>query len=145
MRTTILTAYIAFAFTSMNIPCFAQNTGLSGDKKYGSPKRFEKDIRCFETSDRKHAPPKGAIVCIGSSSMRGWHKTIKEDCKHLPSVLQKSAQGIPGMSHLLLIDKTQYRTVESVVDNEGGQQSHRCRMHKRQASYLCGYCFRHAK
>ena len=27
----------------------------------------------------KSPPPSGGIVCIGSSSMRGWHDTIKED------------------------------------------------------------------
>lgn len=62
-------------------------TGLTGttsrcenkDKDYNSPERFEKEIQAFEASDNKQAPPKGAIVCMGSSSLRGWHSTIKED------------------------------------------------------------------
>ena len=48
-------------------------------KSYGDPKRFEKDIQAFEAEDAKQPPPAGAIVCVGSSSMRFWRDTIKED------------------------------------------------------------------
>ncbi len=48
-------------------------------KQYSSPERFEQAILAFETADAKKFPPPGAIVCIGSSSMRGWHSTIAED------------------------------------------------------------------
>jgi len=57
-----------------------------GDGEYGDPGRFEKDIRRFEASDEKHPPPRGAIVCIGSSSMRGWHGTIEDDLAPLTVV-----------------------------------------------------------
>ena len=46
---------------------------------YGDPTRFEKDVKRFEEADAKARPPEGAIVCTGSSSMKGWHGTIKED------------------------------------------------------------------
>lgn len=55
--------------------CMTTKTG----KPYGDPARFEKDIQAFETQDKTNLPPAGAIVCTGSSSMRGWHGTIRKD------------------------------------------------------------------
>jgi lysophospholipase L1-like esterase len=49
---------------------------------YPDPSRFEKDILAFESESRKVPPPEGAIVCIGSSSMRMW-TSIHEDLKPL--------------------------------------------------------------
>jgi len=46
---------------------------------YPNPARYEKTIRGYETRDKKSPPPTGAVLCIGSSSMRGWHKTIRND------------------------------------------------------------------
>ncbi len=41
--------------------------------------RFESDIEAFEAQDAESFPPAGAVLGIGSSSMRGWHGTIQED------------------------------------------------------------------
>lgn len=46
---------------------------------YPKPERFEKHIKKFEEQDQKKPQPEGAIVCVGSSSMRGWHWSIKKD------------------------------------------------------------------
>ena len=46
---------------------------------YPDPARFEEQIASFEQADRQSFPPAGAVLCIGSSSMRGWHGTIRED------------------------------------------------------------------
>lgn len=64
---------------SAGMSVLAQNNGSRDGKEYGDPKRFEKDIQRFEAEDKKNPPPRGAIACVGSSSMRGWHKTIKDD------------------------------------------------------------------
>lgn len=48
-------------------------------RKYGDPGVFEQEIRAFEEMDSRQVPPAGAIVCVGSSSMKGWHPTIVED------------------------------------------------------------------
>jgi lysophospholipase L1-like esterase len=40
--------------------------------------RWDKEIAAFEAQDRTNAPPKGAILFIGSSSIRLW-KTLAED------------------------------------------------------------------
>lgn len=53
---------------------------------YGDPKRFESAVCAFEAHEAKAPPPKGAIVCAGSSSIRGWHKTIAEDLAPLEVV-----------------------------------------------------------
>ena len=42
------------------------------------PKRFEKEIAEFEKLDEAKAPPKGAVLFVGSSSIRMW-KSLEED------------------------------------------------------------------
>ena len=79
MKITMATVWMAIALGFMNSPCFAQNLESDDDKHYVNPKRFEKTIERFEVADKKEPPPQGAIVCIGSSSMRGWHGTIHKD------------------------------------------------------------------
>lgn len=61
-------------------------------KPWPDPKRFEKDIAAFEAADKLKPPPEGAIVAIGSSSMRGWHKSIHEDLAPLTVI----ARGFGG-------------------------------------------------
>lgn len=58
---------------------------VSGEpwKKASDPTRFDSAIAAFEAADSTSPPPTGAIVCIGSSSMRGWHKRIAEDLQPL--------------------------------------------------------------
>jgi lysophospholipase L1-like esterase len=86
LRTTILTVCMAYALASMNMSCFAQDSASAGVKKYGSPDRFEKAIQRFEAMDKKQPTTQGAIVCVGSSSMRGWHDTIQKDLHPLSVV-----------------------------------------------------------
>ena len=43
-----------------------------------SPGEWEEAIAAFETADRRHPPPEGAIVFVDSSSIRLW-KTLAED------------------------------------------------------------------
>ncbi len=40
--------------------------------------KWEKDIAAFEASDKTNPPPKGAILFVGSSSIRFW-KTLAQD------------------------------------------------------------------
>lgn len=65
---------------------FAQAVARESGKPYGNPNRFESAIKQFEAADKEQPPPTGAIVCIGSSSMRGWHADIKEDLAPLTVV-----------------------------------------------------------
>lgn len=46
---------------------------------YPDSTRFEKSVKAFEKSDALKFPPAGAVLCIGSSSMRMWHSDIKDD------------------------------------------------------------------
>ena len=43
------------------------------------PTRFEEAIQEFEAEDRAMMPPEGAIVVTGSSSIRRWHPSLKQD------------------------------------------------------------------
>lgn len=51
----------------------------SPPKPDDSPEKWEKNIAAFEAADRTNPPPTGLILCIGSSSMRKWHPTIRRD------------------------------------------------------------------
>jgi lysophospholipase L1-like esterase len=55
-------------------------------KAYGPLGKFEKELKAFEEADKRSPPPAGAIVCLGSSSMRMWHATLKEDLAPLTVV-----------------------------------------------------------
>lgn len=60
-------------------PIRAQVAGVEG-KEWPDPEaRFGNAIRDFEAADAAQFPPEGAVLGIGSSSMRGWHGNIAED------------------------------------------------------------------
>lgn len=88
MKPTIPAAYMLFILISMNLSGFGQGSEPSSGKKYRNPEHIEnkKAIQGFETLDKKQPPPQGAIVCIGSSSMRGWHGAIRSDLTPLTVV-----------------------------------------------------------
>ena len=46
---------------------------------YSDPERYASAIEKFLAADAEQFPPAGAVLCIGSSSMLGWHSTIEED------------------------------------------------------------------
>ncbi len=49
------------------------------EASWPKPSRYEKAIVAFEEQDEAAPTPEQAIVAVGSSSMRGWHKHIAED------------------------------------------------------------------
>lgn len=65
---------------------------------YEDPARFEDQIAAFEAQDARIPPPENAVLCIGSSSMRGWHDTIDEDLA--PLTLIKRGFGGSTMNDL---------------------------------------------
>jgi lysophospholipase L1-like esterase len=46
---------------------------------------FEDDIAAFEAADRAHAPPQGAVLFVGSSSIRFWD-TLEKDFPGIPVI-----------------------------------------------------------
>jgi len=77
---------------AMVLGAMATNRGgeVSADvqnaKPYADPTRYETQISSFEEHDRQAPPPEGAVVCIGSSSMRGWHRRIHDGLSPLTIV-----------------------------------------------------------
>jgi lysophospholipase L1-like esterase len=66
-------------FLSAALIAFA--TTLRADDRPHDFAKWEKEISAFETADQAHAPEKGGIVFVGSSSIRLW-KTLAEDFPH---------------------------------------------------------------
>lgn len=59
--------------------CAATAGASDGGKAYPDHARLEKEVAQFERADREEPPPKGAVVCIGGSTIRGWRPRIRED------------------------------------------------------------------
>jgi lysophospholipase L1-like esterase len=82
MRKRYILAMMFMFFVAGITDAFSQ-TDSGGKADYPDPTRFEGAIRRFESMDLKNMPPEKAIVCTGSSSMLGWHKTISKDLQPL--------------------------------------------------------------
>lgn len=80
---------------------------------------FEYAIQKFEKEDKKNFPPAGAIVCIGSSSMRFWHPTIEKDLSPL-TIIPRGFGGSDLADAVLFVDRivTPYKP-RAVVIYEG--------------------------
>jgi hypothetical protein len=50
---------------------------------YPDPLRFAADILAFTTRDQNAPPSSGAVLCLGSSSLRFWHEEMGEDLQPL--------------------------------------------------------------
>ena len=66
--------YVLFAFLSL-APMLAS----------AQPAPFEKEIAAFEAADAKSPPPQGAVLFIGSSSIRLW-KSLEQDFPNLKTI-----------------------------------------------------------
>ena len=55
-------------------------------KPYPDPEKFEKHIEKFEKADVEKMPPEGAVLVVGSSSIRKWHGEIAKDLEPLTIV-----------------------------------------------------------
>jgi lysophospholipase L1-like esterase len=69
--------------------------------KSDNPAVWEDDIAAFEKQDREYRPPSGAILFVGSSSIRFW-KSLEEDMAPLP-VINRGFGGskIPALFHYM--------------------------------------------
>jgi lysophospholipase L1-like esterase len=70
--------FILFVVISC-LPWMASGQTNNKSVRYPDPTHFENEIRAFEQQDSLQMPPTDAIVCTGSSSMRFWHDSIRED------------------------------------------------------------------
>jgi lysophospholipase L1-like esterase len=77
MKTSLLTAAVLVTLVGTT------TAGQSPATKPLDPNRFEPAIRKFEEADRVTPPPRGAVVFIGSSSIRRW-ETLAKDFPGVP-------------------------------------------------------------
>jgi len=64
------------ASTTTSGPSALELREAAAEYSWPDPTRFEEAIAAFEAEEQ---PPRGAIVGIGSSSMRGWRNAINDD------------------------------------------------------------------
>jgi len=82
MRIVLATLLIPLACVS----CTAVSPGQkAADQAAVRPDRWEAEIAKLEKADRENPPPPGAVVFVGSSSVRRW-KTLKEDFPGIPVI-----------------------------------------------------------
>lgn len=71
-----------FVLSVLPLACVAQEAapdpGDSGEP-YRDSARWQGDIDRFRAQDAEHPQPAGAVVCVGSSSIRMWHGQIADD------------------------------------------------------------------
>jgi lysophospholipase L1-like esterase len=72
-----LSLFPVLALLALALAPFARADDKAPPKVHDFAK-WEKEIAAFEAADAKQAPPKNAIVFVGSSSIRMW-KTLAED------------------------------------------------------------------
>lgn len=66
------------SFGLLCLAIFLRANFLLAAEKNDDPRRFEEAIVAFETADKTNPPPHGAILFIGSSSIRRW-TTLAQD------------------------------------------------------------------
>lgn len=95
-------------FLSLAAVCRGADVKPDAPRQYPDPARFEKAVRAFEAADDKMTPPPGGIVCVGSSSIVGWHATIKQDLAPLP-VIPRGFGGSNMNDALFYVDRVVLR------------------------------------
>jgi len=79
MKCNVLNAAVAVFLASV---C---SSFAAGEKAQPGVSKWEKDIAAFERADATNPPPKGAILFIGSSTIRMW-RTLKQDFPQHPVI-----------------------------------------------------------
>jgi len=98
---------------------FSVALGAIAQTRIIDPTRFNAVIDAFESADSVNMPPLGAILVTGSSSIRGWHSTIKEDLSPL-TVIPRGFGGSTMFDLLHFLDRIVLRyKPRAVVIYEG--------------------------
>jgi len=108
-RSFALLAAVLVAFTGCNtIP-------KGPPPSEGNAAKWEKSIAAFETADQKDAPPPGAILFTGSSSIRMWTNVAKAFPEH--TVINRGFGGSQIADVNLFVDRivTSYRPRQIVM------------------------------
>ncbi|NLF30969.1 MAG: hypothetical protein GX591_08800 [Planctomycetes bacterium] len=111
--TTALTISLLCALAMAGVSCtqptapaavHEERETMTIPEKYHDPARFAEQIAAFEAADAEAMPPTGAIVCVGSSSMRGWHPWLADDLAPL-TVIGRGFGGSNMYDALVYVDR----------------------------------------
>jgi lysophospholipase L1-like esterase len=99
----------SIAFSVLLTIGLAHAAGAPTTEPASRPAPFENEIRAFEAADARHAPPQGAVLFLGSSSIRKW-TTVAADFPDL-AVINRGFGGstIPDSTRYLPRIVTPYK------------------------------------
>lgn len=120
MRVRVGMALSAVLFVTSALPrVVVAQTATQQAPPVIQPQRFEKELAAFDAEDKASMPPTGAIAITGSSSVRRWHPTIKQDLAGL-TVIPRGFGGSTMADALYWIDRLAIRyKPRAVVVYEG--------------------------
>ena len=127
MRTAALFALAVALFTGGLSLVLAEPAAQAAQQEAPrkiEPERFAEAFEAFAAEDEASPPPDGAIVITGSSSIRRWHPSMKEDLAPL-TVIPRGFGGSTMEDALYWIDRVaiQYKPRAVVIyegDNDTG-------------------------
>ena len=103
MRARLLRSKIGLALAlgaALNLSLFAQT---AAEKKQSPETQWGKDIRAFEAADKTNPPPQGAVLFIGSSSIRLWTNLAQAFPEH--KVLNRGFGGSQLSDSVAFVDR----------------------------------------
>lgn len=72
---------------ALAVTVFVVADASAGEEPGKSANRWEGQVRAYEEQDRKSPPPEGAVLFVGSSSIRMW-KRIPDDFKPMTAIVR---------------------------------------------------------
>ena len=83
---------VLIASVCLLVVSWAHSVDVANDASYPDPERLEEVIKAFESETSNKRLPRKAIVCTGSSGMRGWHGDLYDDLAPL-TVIERGFDG----------------------------------------------------
>ena len=83
---------VLIASACLLVVSWAHSVEVVDEVSYPDPERLEEVIKAFESETSNNRLPRKAIVCTGSSGMRGWHGDLYDDLAPL-TVVERGFDG----------------------------------------------------
>lgn len=85
-------ARVLIVSACLSVVSWAHSVDVASDVAYPDPERLEEVIEAFESEASNKRLPRRAIICTGSSGMRGWHDDLYDDLAPL-TVVERGFDG----------------------------------------------------